>query len=430
MAELLGSLMLAAYSGAGRLMTPFVPSVLTARAKRGLEDRHRRGERFGYAGIERPDRGILWVHAASVGETNAVMPLVARLTEAGWFVVLTTITVTGAATAARNPPEGASHQFAPVDIKPYVARFLDHWRPRAALFVESEVWPVMTDQLSRRSIPHVIVNAHMSEKSFRRWRMLGTAPRRVFGRIDLALAQLDEDADRLKRLGVADVRTVGNLKYDAPPPEADRQILEQLRAERGDRPLLLAASTHPGEDEVVAAAHKRLLERHPALTTIIVPRHPARGPGIAAMLEQDGIGAVLRSGGEKGLPPPASVLVADTLGELGTFYRLADIAFVGGTLQPIGGHNPAEPAALEAAILHGPLTGNYASIFSALDDAGGAIAIADAASLADSVSTLLEDPARIHRQTANATRAMQPFSGALNRTLDALKPFLERGAGP
>jgi 3-deoxy-D-manno-octulosonic-acid transferase len=425
MAEAFGSALLAMYGFAGRVMIPFIPIWLNRRAEHGLEDRDRRQERFGIASEPRPDEPVIWVHAASVGETNAVLPLIARLAEAGWFVVLTTITVTGATTAARNPPEGVLHQFAPVDIVPFVARFLDHWRPHLALFVESEVWPVITDQLSRRSVPHVIVNARMSDRSFRRWRFLGSAPRRVFSRITLALTQSEEDARRLKRLGVRDAKAVGNLKFDMEPPGADAEKLAALRRALGNRPFFLAASTHPGEDEIIADTHQILAERYPGLITAIVPRHPVRGPDIAAMVAKRGIPHWLRSK-DAGLSAEGGILIADTLGELGLFYRLTDVAFIGGSLVPAGGHNPAEPVALAAAIVSGPLTGNFAAIYDALEAAGGAVSAVTPEEIAGTVAGLFDDPAALREQTKAAEAAMATFTGALDRTLAALEPYLDK----
>lgn len=429
MADGFGGALLGLYGFAGRLMVPLMPWWLNRRAARGLEDRDRRQERFGVAGVPRPDRPVIWVHAASVGETNAVLPLIGRLAEAGWSVVLTTITVTGATTAARNPPAGVVHQFAPVDVGSFVARFLDHWRPHLALFVESEVWPVITEALSQRGVPHVIVNARMSDRSFRRWRFLGAAPRRVFGRIALALAQSDEDADRLARLGVRETKAVGNLKFDMAPPGADPAMLEALRQALGNRPFFLAASTHPGEDEIVTDAHRLLAERYPGLITVIVPRHPVRAPEIAAMLAKRGI-AHWRRSQLPGLPGEGGILIADTLGELGLFYRLADVAFVGGSLVPVGAHNPAEPVALGTAVLHGPLTGNFAAVYDALETAGGSVAVVTPQDIAKAAGRLFDNPAALRTQTESAERAMATFTGALTRTMDALAPYLEKPGAP
>lgn len=429
MAEPLGSALLSVYSFAGRMLTPFFPAILDRRAKRGLEDQTRRGERFGVASDAPPHDRVIWVHAASVGETNSVLPLVGRLTEEGWFVVLTTVTVTGAATAARRPPPGARHQFAPVDVKPWVNRFLDHWRPRAALFVESEVWPMITDQLARRRIPHIIVNARMSERSFRRWRFLGRAPRRLFGRIALALSQSEPDARRWAALGVHRAVAVGNLKFDVPPLPVDPAMLEAFRRDLGNRPFWVAASTHPGEEAIIAEAHAALAARLPGLVTAIVPRHPIRGEEVATLVAPMAEKIRLRSRSD-GLFSGGGILVADTLGELGLFYRIAGAAFVGGSLAPHGGHNPIEPIDLGCAVIHGPHTENFAPVFAALAAAGGTDQIAGGTDLAAAVERLIDD-AEIRRSRVNAaSEALRPFHGALERTLTEIWPFLVDGAKP
>ena len=427
MGEAFGSFLFGAYSLAGQVLRPLIPSILDRRAQRGLEDKSRRDERLGIASSVRPDRSVIWVHAASVGETNAVLPLVGELTASGWYVVLTTITTTGAATAVRLQPADTLHQFAPVDIRSCVGRFLDHWRPSLALFAESEVWPVVADQLSRRDIPHIIVNAHMSERSFRRWRLLGTATRRVFGRVGLVLAQSDVDAARLERLGARRTIVVGNLKFDVPPPVADAEKLMAFEAAVGDRPFLLAASTHAGEEEIVAAAHVALARRHPRLTTAIVPRHPDRGPSIADAIAPLGVDVSRRAAGEEP-PRNGGIYIADTLGELGVFYRVADIAFVGGSLVPLGGHNPVEPVVLGSAVIHGPHTQNFSAIYRALLSSKGSVSVATADHLVEAIAHLRGDPGALRRQTEAAERTLEGFTGALHRTLDALQPLLPRSA--
>lgn len=423
MAEPIGSALLAVYRFAGKSLTPFLPGWLDRRARRGLEDPARRPERLGIASAKPPHDRVIWVHAASVGETKSVLPLVERLNAEGWFVVLTTITVTGAATANGRPPDAAQHQFAPVDIDPMVARFLDHWQPKAAIFVESEVWPVTTDQLSSRSIPHIVVNARMSERSFGKWRLLGGAPRRLFGRVALVLAQTESDAERWAALGAKRAVAVGNLKFDVPPLECDQAALDEFRRELGDRAFWLAASTHPGEEEQIVAAHQLVREQHPDVVTAIVPRHPARGPEIATAIDDSSLSIALRSR-DRRLFSGGGVLVADTLGELGLFYRLADIAFLGGSLVPHGGHNPIEPVALDCVVVHGPHTANFAAIFAALEADGGCVAVDGPAELAAAVSGLLGSTMERRRYTEAAARALMPFAGALDRTLDEIRPLL------
>ncbi len=425
MAEPVGSALLGAYRLAGKAMRPLLPMLLERRARRGLEERARRSERFGIASEARPGDKVVWVHAASVGETISIMPLVERLTDEGWFVVLTTVTVTGAATAARRPSEGVRHQFAPLDIEPIVSRFLDHWRPRAALFVESEVWPVTTDLLWRRGIPHIVVNARMSERSFGRWRLLGGAPKRLFGRVALALAQSDSDAERWAALGARRALAVGNLKFDVPPLGVDETALADLRRELGNRPFWLAASTHPGEEEQVAAAHRILAERFPGLVTAIVPRHPDRGPEIASVIEPGASPIRLRSR-DKRLFSGSGILIADTLGELGLFYRLADVALLGGSLVPHGGHNPIEAVELDCVVVHGPHIANFKPIFAALDADGGAVPVANPDELATAVAETLESAENRRRHIDAAVRALRPFRGALDRTLNEIWPLLAR----
>ncbi len=425
MPDRLGGLLLAGYGLAGRVAMPAIPALLRRRAGRGKEDPARLGERYGIASAARPAGALIWVHAASVGETNAVLPLVARLAGMGLPVLLTTVTVTSAAIAARSLPPGAVHQFAPVDVTPWIRRFLAHWRPTLAVFVESEVWPVTTAELAAAAIPHVIVNGRMSSRSFARWQRLGRAAHRVFGPLALALAQTGEDAARLKSLGAGQVEVTGNLKFDVPPPPADPEAIAGLRRELGDRPLLVAASTHEGEEVLVAAAHRAVAAALPDLVTVIAPRHPQRGAAI-----RDAIAGpqpvTLRSAGEP--LPPAGIHVADTLGELGLFYRLAPVAFVGGSLVPHGGQNPIEPVRLSTAVLHGPHVGNFAAIYQALDAGGGAVAVSDAASLAAAATRLLTEPQALRQQIVAAEAALAPFGGALARTLEALRPFLPAGA--
>jgi 3-deoxy-D-manno-octulosonic-acid transferase len=417
------ALALAAYRGLGHAFRPFVPLALARRARRGKEDPARTGERYGIASIPRPAGRVVWVHAASVGETNAVMGLVERILAAGLAVVLTTETVTSAALAVRRLPAGAVHQFSPLDVAPFVARFLDHWRPDLALFVESEIWPVTILQLAARGVPQVRLNAHMSARSARGWARVAVVARALFGRFTLCLAQSEADGARYRALGAAKVTVIGNLKFDEPPPAADPGGLAAFRTEVGARPLWVAASTHEGEEAAVAGVHRRLAERHRDLLTVIVPRHPARGAEIRAALTADGLAVAQRSRGERATPA-TGIYLADTLGEMGLFYRAAPIAFVGGTLAPIGGHNPIEPVQLDAAVIHGPHTQNAAGIYAALDAGGGAIAVADAAELAAAVARLLDDPLTLAAQRARAVATLVPFMGALERTFAALTPWL------
>jgi 3-deoxy-D-manno-octulosonic-acid transferase len=391
-----------------------------------MEVRDRVGERFGRASRPRPAGRLAWVHAASVGETNAVMPLVHRIVNAGTSVVFTSVTVTAANIAASRLPAGAVHQFSPLDVAPWISRFLGHWRPDFALFVESELWPVTIMSLAGAGIPQILVNARLSERSFRGWNRFGGVARSLFSRIGLCLAQTDKDGERYRALGVPCVAVTGNLKFDVPPPAADPAAVAAFQALLGNRPVWVAASTHEGEEEVVAAAHQLLRQRHQGLVTIIAPRHPNRGPAIRGMLAERGLAVAQRSAGEP-IGPLLDIYLADTLNELGLFYRVAPVAFLGGSLIAHGGQNPIEPARLDAAILYGPHVHNFEGIYAALDGAGAAERVADAESLASAVGALLDDASALRRRLIAATATFAPLSGALERTALALAPYL---AGP
>jgi 3-deoxy-D-manno-octulosonic-acid transferase len=421
-----GGGLMTAYRLAGIGAAPFLPLLLSRRARQGKEESSRLMERRGIASRPRPDGLLVWVHAASVGETNAVLPLIGRLTEMGTAVLLTTVTITSAQIAAARLPAGAIHQFSTLDVQPWIRRFLGHWRPDLALFVESELWPVTIGALAEQGVPQVIVNGRMSERSFVRWQRYAAVARQVLSKLTLCLAQSPVDAERYRSLGAKRVEVNGNLKFDAPLPTPDPGAVAALKQVVGERPVWLAASTHEGEEAIVARVHRELASAHPGLLTVIVPRHPERGPAIAEMLRESGLQVALRSRNEA-VAAGAGIYLADTLGELALFYRVVPVAVIGGSLVPHGGQNPIEPVRFEAAVLHGPHVHNFADIYAALD-ASGSETVADADQLAAAVHRLLADPARARNRVRSATAALQPFSGALDATLAALKPFLESRA--
>jgi len=429
MTGLAATLAFAGYRLAGFALMPVLPLALSRRAANGKEDRSRLGERYGRASTSRPPGPLVWVHAASVGETNSVMPLIDRIVAAGYSVVFTSVTVTSAKIAGERLPKGAVHQFSPIDVTPWIRRFLRHWRPDAALFVESEIWPVTIMELAAAGIPQILINARLSAKSFLGWQRLGSVARSLFGKISLCLAQSARDAERFRALGVPKVIEPGNLKFDAAAPSADTVALAAFRDEIRGRSVWLAASTHEGEEERVAAAHSVLKKSHPGLLTIVVPRHPPRGAEIRAMLAARGLTVAQRSIGEP-VRPKTEIYLADTLGELGLFYRAAPIALVGASLLAHGGHNPVEPARLDCAILHGPHVANFEEIYAALDRSGGALKVGDAASVAKAVDALLGDPAEMARMAKGAAKAVDSFSGGLDRTMQALVPFIVAPAKP
>ena len=402
---------------------PFTPILLARRVKRGKEHRQRLPERRGENRIKRPEGPLVWLHGASVGELVSVLPLIDRIRARGISMLVTTGTVTSGGLAEQRLPREVIHQFIPLDIPRFVRRFLDHWRPDLALFVESELWPNMMIESSARGIPMVLVNARLSENSFDRWRRLPNSIAALLQRLDLCLAGTSSDAARLSELGAANVVTTGNLKLDAPPPPADPAALAMLQDAIAGRPLIAAASTHAGEEGVVIEAHARLENNFPGLLTMIAPRHPERGPGIAEIAAAAGLTAALRSRGE--LPKRTTqIYVADTVGELGLIYRLASAVFIGGSLVRHGGQNPVEAAKLRTAILHGPHVWNFAEIYAALDKAHGAEPIDGVNRLTAHLAAWLSDPDACARAGQAGHAVMEKLGGALDRTLASLDPYL------
>ncbi len=311
----------------------------------------------------------------------------------------------------------------PIDTARAVGRFLDTWRPRLAVFVESEMWPVTLALLARRSIPLVVVNARLSDRSFRRWARVPVIAHALMSRITLALAQTREDAERYAALGARRVEVAGNVKLDAPAPEASPAEAAALAAAVAAGRSFLAASTHPGEEAIALAVHRRLAAASPDLLTVIAPRHPARADEIERLIAAEGLTFARRSRGERPAAETA-VYLADTVGELGTFYRLATAAFVGGSFAGVGGHNPIEAIRAGAPVVSGPDVANAREVYAALNAAGGIAITGDADALSEEVERLFADPALRARRKAAAEAVVAASTGALARTVAALRPFL------
>jgi 3-deoxy-D-manno-octulosonic-acid transferase len=421
---------LAIYRTAATWLGPAILLYLAMRRLRGKEDPARFGERLGRAGMARPRGPLVWLHAASVGEAASLLALIDRLTRErpSLNILVTTGTLTSARLLETRLPAGrALHQFVPVDRPSYVRRFLDHWQPDLAIWVESELWPNLISVAQERGIPTVLLNARMSRRSFERWHRRRGLIAPLLDRFALCLAQDEMQLERLRALGAVAAETVGDLKSAAAPLPVDAAELERLRAAVAERPLWLAANTHPGEEDAAIAVHVRLRAKHRGLLTIIVPRHPARGDAIAATLRRLGISVARRSRGEA-ITPSTEIYLGDTLGEMGLFYRLAEAVFVGGSLTPVGGHSPFEPAILGCAILHGPDMSNCAEVARALDESGGAIAVTDANALGAAIDRILADPGERRRVGDAALAVAKRESGVLDAVLSRLDPWLDMHA--
>jgi 3-deoxy-D-manno-octulosonic-acid transferase len=411
------------YRRLARGLVPLAPVLIKRRLKQGKEDPARVGERRGLSRDVRPHGPLVWIHGASVGEVLAAAALIERLRDLNLRILLTSGTVTSAAIVAKRFPPDVIHQYVPYDSPRYVARFLDHWKPSLALFIESDLWPNLILAGAARRVPMVLINGRMSPRSFPRWRRMQGTISALLSRFDICLAQSKTDAERFSALGGRDVVTTGNLKLDVPAPPADPAKLERLMAMTRGRPIIVAASTHPGEEEMLVAAHRSLAGFFPQLLTVIVPRHPDRGSSITGLITASGLKPALRSRDE--LPTAATdVYIADTMGELGLFYRLSDIVFMGGSLIRHGGQNPIEAIKLGAAIVHGPHVFNFADVYEALDHSGGARQADTQELLIKQLGQLLADPAVRHKIQQSGAGVVEDLGGALNRTMTALEPYL------
>lgn len=416
---------LAAYRMATRAVGPVVPYLLSQRLKRGKEDAERIDERLGIAVLNRPQGTLAWLHAASVGESLSILPLITqmRINRPDLNILVTTGTVTSAKLMADRLPGGAIHQYVPLDHPDYCARFLDHWRPDLGVWVESEFWPNLIVASDERHIPLALVNARITAKSFEGWQRFPKTIGDLVSRFSAVFAQDQASAERLRALGVRNVATPGNLKHDATPLTADAHEVERLAHAIGSRPLWLATNTHEGEDLIAADVHRALVAQHENLITFIVPRHPARGETIASALRADGLNVCQRSQDET-ITPETDVYLADTLGELGIFYRLAEVVFIGGTLSDVGGHNPFEPARLKSALIAGPSDFNFAEAFAEFAEADALIRINDTAGLANAVGTLLGNPQMRARRALAAERIVNQSGQATEFTSAALLTLL------
>jgi 3-deoxy-D-manno-octulosonic-acid transferase len=404
------------YAGVMRAAEPLAPLVINWRARADKEDLTRRHERLGRPEIARPPGRLVWVH---------VLPLIEALRAARPDVrfLLTTGTKTSAGLAARRLGPNDIHQYVPFDGPNFVSRFMAHWKPDLGIFTESDIWPNLVFAASKQGVPLALVNGRLSPRSYRRWHKNRALSRPLFNRFAVVLAQTEKLGRWFRDVGARRVEGVGNLKVDAPPLPVDAVGLALLRQALGQRQRMIASCTHDGEDEIMADAHVVLRASFPDFCTIIAPRHPERGAAIVAMLQARGLKVAQRSKGE--LPSASTeIYVADTIGELGTLYSLAPVAFLGKSLVGQGGQNPIEAMRFGTAVLTGPATGNFHETYAMLRQEHGVIDVTSAAMLAAAVTKLLTDDAAMASLQTGAHKALDKLSGALPKTLAALLEFL------
>ncbi len=418
------SFSLTLYRLAVTLLEPFTPAILRGRARRGKEDAGRLGERLGRASVVRPEGPLVWIHAVSVGESLSVLPLVERLRERRpeHAVLVTSGTVTSAALLARRLPPGAIHQFAPLDTPGASRRFLDHWRPDLTIFVESEFWPNLLLGAKARGSRLVLMSARVTEKTAKGWARARGVATTVLKAFDLILPQDRATQERLAPWGVGG--PLVNLKYVGEPLTCDEAELTRLKAAVGARAVVLAASTHPGEEALIASAFDAMPPVTPAPLLIIAPRHPERGGEVTALLRGRGRVVSRRSAAEP-ITADAQAYVADTLGEMGLWFRLADVAVMGGSfVEGVGGHNPLEPARLGAPPVTGPFAFNFTDVYGEMLAEQAALLADRPEDLTRLVHGLLSDPARAKRTGATARAFARARSDALDRAWAELEPLL------
>ena len=402
-----------------------LPRWLAYRVRRGKEDPLRVAERTGVTQKLRPFGSLVWFHAASMGESLSILPLIDAIAARGWQVLVTTGTLTSAQLMSERLPSSAIHQYVVLDHLPWVTRFLDHWKPDLVLWTESELWPNTLGQIAARGIPAVLLNGRLSDRAFKGWSRWPGFARAVIGAFTLVIAQSDIDKLRFAALGARQAVGAGNLKLAAAPLTADQAVLETLLGEIGKRPRWLAASIHPGEDTIAGEAHTAVKAKHPGLLTVIVPRHPQKAGEMAAALTAGGLKVARRSLGEK-VEPSTDIYIADTMGELGLFYRLCPLAFMGKSLAVGGGQNPVEAAQLGCALMLGADMSNFRDIAADLITRRAAIEVRNAAALAAAVDWLLTDNRTRESMSEAGRTAMARHANAVAETLGLLAPYLER----
>ncbi|WP_290519458.1 lipid IV(A) 3-deoxy-D-manno-octulosonic acid transferase [Alcanivorax sp.] len=420
------------YSFLWYLLLPFLFLRLWLRGRKAPAYRLRWKERMAWGYRPGTLKNSLWVHAVSVGETLAAAPLIERLLADYPDVPLlvTTTTPTGSERVQALFGDRVTHVYCPWELPTALTRFMRAFDPQLVIVLETELWPNLCAAVKRHGAKLMLMNGRLSEKSYRGYGKLPRLIRPMMARFDALAVQTRVEAERYMALGAWPERVypIGSVKFDMTLDAAVKQAASQLRVSFGDRPVWIAASTHPGEDAPVLAAHKTLRAQKPDALLILVPRHPERFDGVADQVREAGLSVARRSQQEPAAD--AAVYLADTMGELLMLFGACDVAFVGGSLVPVGGHNLLEPAAWEKPVLTGPHLHNFTAIAQLLDDAGGLSVVDSGEALADKLQALMSDPGQCARQGQAAAAVVEANRGALEKGLELIAMEMNVGLRP
>lgn len=402
--------------------------LLELRLKRGKESESRLDERRGGASLPRPKTTLIWLHAASVGEAQSTLILINTISKKipNAKFLITTGTLTSAQLMADRLPENAFHQFYPLDYPEWTTAFLDHWQPDLILWMESELWPNMLDGIKERNIPAVLVNARLSNKSYNLWNIFSGNAKNLLSTFNLILTQTKTDEARFKNLGAENVITTDNVKFSAAPLPYNEEELQEIQNAIQGRPTWVFASTHEGEELLACRIHATLAQKHPNILTVIVPRHPERRDDIKKTCDIMKISTVFR-GDNKTLPQSdTGIYVADTLGELGLFYKLTEIAVIGRSFSDDGGggHNPIEAAQMGCAVLTGPNVQFQQQLFNEMFSVNAAYSMNDKAELLKAIRALLEDEKTKEDAIARSLKFSNNKTNVINVVMENLSPLL------
>ena len=401
-----------------------IKGYINKRKQIGKEDVARFNERIGRPKLARPEGKLFWLHGASVGESVSMLPLINKILETypDAHVMVTTGTVTSADVMQKRLPERAFHQFIPIDNPIFTTRFVKYWHPDVALWFESEFWPAVLTSIKRKNIPLILINGRISNKTFKRWQQFDFVCKELLSCFSMCLGQSEEDAYRLRVLGAKETTCLGNLKYAGLPLPVDEKNKKEILEQIGERKLWLASSTHDDEEIRLAKVHKRLKEKYPSLLTIIVPRHPNRGKDVADEIKKLEISTALRSKGEK-ITPTTDIYIADTIGEVGLWYDIAKIVFIGGSLIPHGGQNFIEPSRVRDAVIVGPHMHNFTDAMSRAKKADAIMQISDTLELQELLEQLFDNEQLLEAKASLAYNWAASETKVLDGIMDKIKTY-------